>query len=119
MTPPRALTCDCCRRTAHFRFDRVGAAPTLRCWLHAVFYPPLFHQALLVAAVVGTILFVINQLNVVVSGQFTLLVGLKIGLTYVVPYLVATYSALAINRLSPARSGRTGQEGSDSHRATT
>ena len=56
-------------------------------------------RALRVAAVVGTILFVINQLDVVVSGMLTALVAGKIALTYAVPYSVSTYSALEVNRL--------------------
>jgi hypothetical protein len=93
------LVCDRCGRVAQFRFARAGAPPTLRCWRHAVFYGPVFRRALQVAAVVGTILFAINQLNVVLSGGVTPFVVLKIALTYLVPFLVSTYSALEINRL--------------------
>jgi hypothetical protein len=98
-----ASLCDRCGRAAHFRFASAGANPTLRCWRHAVFYGPVVQRALKVAAVTGTILFVINQLNVVLSGGVTPFVGLKIALTYLVPFLVSTYSALEINRLSTAR----------------
>jgi hypothetical protein len=52
-----------------------------------------------VALVVGTILVVINQADVLVSGHLTALVVAKIGLTYLVPFSVSTYSALAANRL--------------------
>src|SRR5258708_15290909 len=93
--------CDRCTDIAQFRFARAGAPPTLRCWRHAVFYGPVFRRALQVAAVVGTILFAINQLNVVLSGQVTPLVVLKIPLTYLVPFLGSMYSALDINRLRP------------------
>ncbi|TMG35415.1 MAG: hypothetical protein E6H88_12585 [Chloroflexi bacterium] len=62
-------------------------------------YPRVRDRALRVAAVVGTILFLINQLDVVVSGMFTALVAGKIALTYLVPYSVSTYSALEVNRL--------------------
>jgi hypothetical protein len=94
-----APVCDLCGRSAHFRFAGAGAKPVLRCWRHAVFYGPVFRRALQVSAVVGTILFLFNQLNVVLSGQVTPLVVLKIVLTYLVPFLVAMYSALDINRL--------------------
>ena len=96
-----APVCDLCGRVAHFRFAGAGARPVLRCWRHAVFYGPVFRRALQVSAVVGTILFLINQLDVVVSGQVTPLVVLKIVLTYLVPFLVSMYSALDINRLRP------------------
>ena len=94
-----APICDACGRIAHFRFAGAGAKPDLRCWRHAVFYGPVFRRALQVSAVVGTILFLINQLDVVLSGHVTPLVVLKIVLTYLVPFLVSTYSALEINRL--------------------
>lgn len=94
-----APLCDRCMRIAQFRFARPGAPAALRCWRHAVFYGPVFRRALQVAAVVGTILFTINQLNVVLSGGVTPFVELKIVLTYLVPFLVSTYSALEINRL--------------------
>jgi len=59
----------------------------------------VFRRALQVSAVVGTTLFIINQLDVVLSGHVTPLVVLKVVLTYLVPFLVSMYSALDINRL--------------------
>jgi hypothetical protein len=94
--PPR---CERCVRSARFRFAGTGTAPALRCGRHAVVYGPVFWRAVRVAAVVGTILFLINQLNVVLAGMATPLVVLKIVLTYLVPFLVAMYSALQISRL--------------------
>jgi hypothetical protein len=91
--------CERCDRVARFRFAAAGSVSTLRCWWHAVFYGPVVRQALKVAAVVGTVLFLINQLDVVLSGKVTPLVVLKIALTYVTPFLVSIYSALEINRL--------------------
>jgi hypothetical protein len=91
--------CDRCAHSAQFRFARAGSPPALRCWRHAVVYGPVFRRAVQVAAVVGTILFAINQLNVVLAGKTTSVVVLKIVLTYLVPFLVSTYSALEINRL--------------------
>src|SRR5215469_13001778 len=91
--------CGRCGRVAHFRFTTTGSASTLRCWRHAVVYGPVFRRALQVAAVVGTLLFIINQLGVVLSGMVNSLVLLRIALTYVVPFLVSLYSALSINRL--------------------
>src|SRR5258706_5687202 len=93
------LLCDRCMRIAQFRFARAGAPPTLRCWRHAVFYGPVFRRALQVAAVVGTILFAINQLNVVLRGQVTTIVVLTIALSYLVPVLVSTFFGMEIIRL--------------------
>jgi len=47
------------------------------------------------SSVVGTILVAINQGDVLLSGHLTALVAAKIGLTYIVPFSISTYSALA------------------------
>jgi hypothetical protein len=96
--------CALCGRPARFRFASAGSTPALRCWRHAAFYGPVVRRALQVALVVGTFLFIINQLDVVLSGKVTPLVALKIVLTYLVPFLVSTYSALETSRLRPATS---------------
>jgi len=57
-------------------------------------------RAIRVALVVGIALFLINQLDVVVSGGLTSLVVAKIALTFLVPYSVSTYSALQVSRLT-------------------
>jgi hypothetical protein len=62
-------------------------------------YWPVCGRAIKVALVVGTILMVINQGDMLLSGQLTMLIGAKIGLTYTVPFSVSTFSALAANRL--------------------
>jgi hypothetical protein len=54
-------------------------------------------RALAVGLVVGTLLFAINQLDVVLSGAITPLIVAKIALTYLVPYSVSTYSALEVS----------------------
>lgn len=43
------------------------------------------------ALVAGTVLFFINQGDVVISGRATPLVWLKVGLTYLVPFCVSNY----------------------------
>ena len=48
---------------------------------------------------VGTILFAINQLDVVLRGQATTAVWLKCGLTFLVPFCVSNYGiAIATHR---------------------
>jgi hypothetical protein len=71
----------------------------MRCRRHALTYSPVVRRAIVVALVVGTILCIINQGDVLLSGHLTAFVVAKIGLTYVVPFSVSTYSALAANRL--------------------
>ncbi len=51
-------------------------------------------RALKVAAVVGSLLVLINQSDAVVSGQLTTNQLLQILLTYCVPYSVSTYSSI-------------------------
>lgn len=50
-------------------------------------------RAVKVAAVVGPILTVINQGDVLLSGQYSPRVFLKILLTFLVPYLVSSFSS--------------------------
>jgi hypothetical protein len=92
--------CDLCSRPAIYRFgSRDGS--THRCLRHAVVYPPVVKRALRVALVVGSLLFIINQADIVLHGNLSSGVALKIGLTYLVPFSVSTYSALQINRITP------------------
>jgi hypothetical protein len=53
-----------------------------------------------VALIVGTILCIINQADVLLRGHLTTAVVAKIGLTYLVPFSVSTYSSLAASRLT-------------------
>jgi hypothetical protein len=48
----------------------------------------------LTAAIVGTILFCINQLDVVIRGDATMLVWVKAGVTYLVPFTVSNIGLL-------------------------
>ncbi len=91
--------CDLCPRPASYRFG-LRDESAHRCLRHAIVYPPVVKRALRVALVVGTLLFIINQADIVVRGELSSGVALKIGLTYLVPFSVSTYSALQINRLT-------------------
>lgn len=62
--------------------------------LRLCFLPANLKSTLAVAVLVGTVLFAINQLDVVLAGHATGLVWLKVGLTYVVPFCVANYGLL-------------------------
>lgn len=61
---------------------------------------PVCRRAIAVALVVGTILMLINQADVLLTGHASAFVVAKIGLTYLVPCSVSTYSALAANRIT-------------------
>ena len=78
-------------------WSRYGEVPRV------VFYGPHLRKTLRIALIVGTILFCINQLDVVLSGHTTLLVWLKIGVTYVVPFVVSNLGLLiGLRRPAPA-----------------
>ena len=72
------------------------------CLRHAATRPATVTRSARIAAVVGSVLFVINQLDVVARGDVTTVVILKICLTYLVPFGVSLFSSLAAVR-SPVR----------------
>lgn len=63
-----------------------------------VVHRPHLRMSLTTAVVVGTMLFAINQLDVVLAGDADLVVALKIALTYVVPFCVANVGMLTATR---------------------
>jgi hypothetical protein len=69
-----------------------------------VFERGIVRRSLILAAVVGTILNLINQGDALISG--THLVAWKIALTYCVPYCVATYGAVSARLELIKRSAR-------------
>lgn len=81
----------------------VEQAPTWSAWREAVgvvLYRPHLRKTIRIALLVGTILFCINQLDVVVRGEATLAVWLKAGLTYFVPFCVSNAGVLVATRRS-------------------
>jgi hypothetical protein len=63
-----------------------------------VLYPPHLRTTLAIALVVGTVLFCINQLDVVLRGDATALVWVKAALTYLVPFCVSNAGVLVASR---------------------
>jgi hypothetical protein len=55
-------------------------------------------RTLRITLLVGTILFVINQLDVVLRGDATAIVWLKSGITYLVPFVVSNVGVLVGSR---------------------
>ncbi len=64
-------------------------------WLTMAFAPSTVRRSLRVALVVGSILVAINYGDRIVAGTLGSLEFAKIGLTYCVPYCVATYAAVS------------------------
>jgi hypothetical protein len=66
--------------------------------LRLIRQPRHLRSALRVALLVGTILFLINQLDVVLSGHANWGTILKVVLTFCVPFLVCSYGILSATR---------------------
>lgn len=61
-------------------------------------HPPHLRRTLLTTAVVGTLLFMINQLDVVLDGDASASVWAKSALTYLVPFGVSNIGILIATR---------------------
>ena len=59
----------------------------------------MLRRSLVIALVVGSVLVAINQGDALLNGQWPPALVWKIPLTYVVPFLVASWGALASSRL--------------------
>ncbi len=74
------------------------AGVTVKCFTCALRHKPMLKRSFIAALVVGTILTLLNQGDVLVSGSWNNALYWKIPLTYCVPFLVATYGALSNSR---------------------
>ena len=92
-----AVGCKHPGRARPYQFQRDASDPL--CIVCAVLYRPVLHRAIYISLLVGTILTIINQGDVLLAGAVTPLVVAKILLTYAVPYSVSTFSALSANRV--------------------
>ncbi len=75
--------------------------PTWSNWkeaLRVVAYPPYLKKTLRIALIVGCLLFVINQLDIVLRGQATPRVWIKGALTFLVPFCVSNVGILVASR---------------------
>ena len=61
-------------------------------------YRPHLRRTALTAVIVGTVLFGINQLDVVLSGAATTATWVKAAVTYLVPFAVANVGVLIASR---------------------
>lgn len=66
-----------------------------------MFYRPHLLRTLTTTVVVGTLLFAINHLDVVLAGQATATTWIKTGLTYLVPFAVSNIGLLIGCRRPP------------------
>jgi hypothetical protein len=76
-------------------------APTWATWRQAIrviAYRPHLRKTALIALAVGTVLFCINHLDVVLRGDATTSVWVKAAVTYLVPFCVANAGVLLATR---------------------
>jgi hypothetical protein len=71
---------------------------TAREALGIVFTRAYLGRTLKIALVVGTILTLVNQLDVIIKGDATTLTWIKAGLNYCVPFIVSNLGLLAGKR---------------------
>jgi hypothetical protein len=66
----------------------------MKAWLAIAFEVSVRKRAIKVAMLVGSILAVINHGDALLSGDTSAIVWIKIVLTFVVPYCVATFASV-------------------------
>ena len=69
------------------------------CLACALRYPPLRRRSIRIALIVGTVLLAINQGDALLAGRWDSALAWKAPLTYLVPFVVATWGALANSRV--------------------
>lgn len=70
-----------------------------------VCYRPHLRKTVTIALFVGTVLFCINQLDVVLRGDATTVVWIKAAITYLVPFTVSNAGVLIASRTEGSDSG--------------
>jgi hypothetical protein len=62
-------------------------------------YPPLVRRSTVIALIVGSVLVAINQGDALLAGRWDVTLVWKVPLTYLVPFVVATWGALLNSRV--------------------
>ena len=98
-------TCERCNRNYgkgwSFTFENPvsraagDGSGTIKCLRCAILHHPMLRRSLTVAAVVGTVLTLLNQGDILFTGSWNSALYWKVPLTYCVPFCVATYGALS------------------------
>lgn len=73
--------------------------------LAVVCYRPHLRKTVTIALFVGTVLFCINQLDIVLRGDATTVVWIKAAITYVVPFAVSNAGVLVASRTDASNPG--------------
>jgi hypothetical protein len=69
-----------------------------RSWIFAASDRTILRRSVVTCLIVGAILTIINQGDRLVGGEFDVVMAWKIGLTFLVPFVVATISGAAVIR---------------------
>ena len=96
-----AVVCANCGRTLHpgkIFAVKPPSGETGKCFLCSLRHWPMFRVSLLTALVIGTVLTLLNQGDIILSGSWEKALYWKVPLTYGVPFLVATWGALSNGR---------------------
>jgi hypothetical protein len=86
--------------------ERLTAIDRLRSWVSAASDRALLRRSIITCLIVGAILTVINQGDRLLRGEFDGAMGWMIGLTFLVPFVVATISGAAVIRSRDDSNGR-------------
>ena len=78
--------------------------------LSIVAEPVNLRRTLKISLIVGTVLFAINQADVVMGGDATTMTWVKIVLTFVVPFVVSNLGVIHATRLHRAHHGDDGHD---------
>ena len=94
-----SLNCSTCARNLGNKYysSKLSENLHLRCYLINM---GLLKKSLIASLLVGTILTVINQGDLLVSRNYQIAMLWKIPLTYTIPFLVATWGAVTNSRVS-------------------
>ena len=95
---PRCDACGALHGGAAFVFQ-TDEGTLVTCGRCALRHRPMLRRSFKIALVVGTILLAINQGDVLLSAQWPRALVWKVPLTYVVPFVVATWGALVNSRV--------------------
>lgn len=82
-----------------------GRSPGVRGVGEVVLYPPYLRRTLTIALVVGLIISLVNQGDVILAGNASAETWLKTGLNFLIPFVVSNLGLLAGHPV--ARAGRT------------
>ena len=98
MSVQTCASCDCDLRPGRTFSFRSATAEVFKCFRCSLLHRPMLRRSLLTALVVGTILTLLNQGNIIFAGSWEYHMYWKTPLTYCVPFLVATWGALTNSR---------------------